>query len=203
MGKRIFLVLLFWGGMVAFLGAQEKIRGNYEVLNGSPQKHSLETVVFEEFINFACPHCNNFRLLSEELREKYKDRVEFVDIPITFRGQSEAPLRLYYAGQSLGKGEEVKKAIFEAKFVHGVDVFDPGIINYLARSLGMGEAYQQAQNDPQITEMIAQGKEKTARYGVEGTPTIVLANTLKMKIGGSMEDFTQQLPETLDDLLKQ
>ena len=201
--KKTFLWLLFWGGLVAVGGAEERIRGNYEVLNGAPQKHSLDTVVFEEFINFACPHCNSFRMLSGELREKYKDRVEFVDIPIMFRGQSEAPLRLYYASKALGKSEEVKAAIFEARFVHGVDVFDPGIINYLARSLGMGAAYEQAQNDPQITQMIEEGKEKTERYGVQGTPTIVLANTLKMKIGGSMETFTEQLPQTLDDLLKE
>lgn len=199
--RKWFLVFLL-GFTATFVVAQERIRGNYEALNGIPKKHSLEQVVFEEFLNFGCPHCNNFRLLSQELREKYKGRVEFIDLPIVFRGQEEAPLRLYYAGKSLGRGEEVKAAIFEAKFVHGVDVFDPGIINYLARSLGLGATYKEAQNDPQITQAIREGEAKSVRYNVQGTPTIVLAQTLKMKIGGSLEAFTQNLPQTLDDLLK-
>jgi len=184
------------------ISAQEKIRGNYDVLGDLPKKNSLQKVVFEEFINFGCPHCNNFRLLSKEMKEKYKDRVDFVYIPILFRGQGDAPLRLYYVAKSLGKGEEINDALYEARFKHGVDVFDPGIVNYLARSLGIGTEYKRDAQKPEITRLIQEGEQKSALYGVSGTPTIVLAGALKMKNRSSMENFVEVLPNTLDDLLK-
>ncbi len=187
---------------LSYAEAQEKVRGNYDALKGIPKKNSLEKVVFEEFLNFGCPHCNNFNSLSQEMREKYKDQVEFIDVPILFQGQADAPLRLYYIAQSLGKADEVKQAIFDAKFKHGVDVFDPGIINYLARSLGIGDEYRRDAQNQEITKLIRDGEQKANGYGVRSTPTIVLAGTLKMKIGGSMESFVENLPETLDDLLK-
>jgi len=199
---RSLLLILSICLTIAYAEAQEKVRGNYEALQGIPKKNSLEKVVFEEFLNFGCPHCNHFLLLSQEMREKYKDRVEFIDIPIAFQGQADAPLRLYYTAQSLGKAEEAKQAIFDAKFKHGVDVFDPGIINYLARSLGIGDEYRRDAQNTEITKLIRDGEEKSNRYGIRSTPTIVLAGTLKMKIGRSMESFVEMLPQTLDDLLK-
>lgn len=184
------------------ISAQEKIRGDYNVLGDLPKKNSLEKVIFEGFINFGCLDCNNFRLLSKGMKEKYKDRVDFRYIPILFRGQADAPLRLYYVAKSLGKGEEVNDALYEARFVNGVNVFDPGIVNYLARSLGIGAEYKRDAQKPEITQLIQKGEVKSALYGVSGTPTIVLAGVLKMKNESSMENFVEVLPDTLDDLLK-
>ena len=200
---RIFLLAVAFSLMVSYAGAQGKIRGTYEVLGKLPPKNSLDKVVFEEFINFACPHCNNFRLLSREMKERYKDLVEFVDVPILFRGQDDAPLRLYYVAKSMGRAEEVRNAIFEARFKYGVNVFDPGVINYLARSLGLGDAYKQGAQKAEITQAIVEGEQKSRLYNITATPTIVLARTLKLRVGKSMEFFVESLPDTLDDLLKQ
>ena len=200
---RIFLLAVAFSLMVSYAGAQGKIRGTYEVLGKLPPKNSLDKVVFEEFINFACPHCNNFRLLSREMKERYKDLVEFVDVPILFRGQDDAPLRLYYVAKSMGRAEEVRNAIFEARFKYGVNVFDPGVINYLARSLGLGDAYKHGAQKAEITQAIVEGEQKSRLYNITATPTIVLARTLKLRVGKSMEFFVESLPDTLDDLLKQ
>ena len=203
MVARFFLLAVAFSMIASYAGADGKIRGTFEVMGKLPAKNSMEKIVFEEFINFGCPHCNHFRLLSGEMKEKYKDRVEFVDVPILFRGQDDAPLRLYYVAKSLGKAEQVRDAIFEARFKYGVNVFDPGIINYLARSLGLGEAYKQNAQNGEISQAIAEGEQQSIRYNITATPTIVLAGTLKLRIGSSMEGFVESLPDTLDDLLKQ
>ena len=65
-------------------------------------------------MNFGCPHCNNLREASIEFRKQQKDRVEFIDIPIVFRGQDDAPLRLYYVASKLGKGDQIKDELFKA-----------------------------------------------------------------------------------------
>ena len=188
-------VLLFSTSLLA-----DKIRGHYTMVGTKPESHSVQKVIYEEVINFGCTHCNNLRKASEELRKKWGDRVEF---PITFRGQDDSPLRLYHVAKSVGKGDLVRDALFDARFVHGVDVFDAGICNYLARSLGLGAVYSEEKNKPWVNEAIQAGIQKSNVYGVTGTPTVVLMGSLKIDIGryGSMGDFTTQIPETFEDLL--
>ena len=154
-------------------------------------------------MNFGCPHCNNLREASIEFRKQQKDRVEFIDIPIVFRGQDDAPLRLYYVARKLGKGDQIKDELFKARFTHGVDVFDKGIVNYLARSLGLSEAFQKEKDAPWVNQLLAEGELKAQQYGLTGTPTVVLQYSLKMDIGryGGMDKFAIEVQETIDDLL--
>ena len=185
------------------LNSAERIRGHYAVVGKVPKAHTVEKVVFEEFMNFGCPHCNNLREASIEFRKQQKDRVVFIDIPIVFRGQDDAPLRLYYVARKLGKGDQIKDELFKARFTHGVDVFDKGIVNYLARSLGLSEAFQKEKDAPWVNQLLAEGELKAQQYGLTGTPTIVLQYSLKMDIGryGGMDKFAVKVQETIDDLL--
>ena len=196
----IFFLLLI---LALPLNSAERIRGHYAVMGKVPKAHTVEKVVFEEFMNFGCPHCNNLREASIEFRKQQKDRVEFIDIPIVFRGQDDAPLRLYYVARKLGKGDQIKDELFKARFTHGVDVFDKGIVNYLARSLGLSEAFQKAKDAPWINQLLAEGELKAQQYGLAGTPTVVLQYSLKMDIGRyeGMDKFALKVQETIDDLL--
>ena len=185
------------------LNSAERIRGHYAVVGKVPKAHTVEKVVFEEFMNFGCPHCNNLREASIEFRRQQKDRVKFIDIPIVFRGQDDAPLRLYYVARKLGKGDQIKDELFKARFTHGVDVFDKGIVNYLARSLGLSEAFQKEKDAPWVNQLLAEGELKAQQYGLTGTPTVVLQYSLKMDIGRyeGMDKFALKVQETIDDLL--
>jgi len=132
------VLLIIFGLALAFsVSAKESIRGHFEIVGSVPTAHSVKKVVFEEFMNFGCPHCNNLHKASKDFRKKFADKVEFIDIPIVFRGQDDSPLRLYYVARKIGKGKLIKDELFKASFTHGVNVFDPGITNYLARSLGI------------------------------------------------------------------
>ena len=195
----IFLLLI----LALPLNSAERIRGHYAVVGKVPKAHTVEKVVFEEFMNFGCPHCNNLREASIEFRKQQKDRVKFIDIPIVFRGQDDAPLRLYYVARKLGKGDQIKDELFKARFTHGVDVFDKGIVNYLARSLGLSEAFQKEKDAPWVNQLLAEVELKAQQYGLTGTPTVVLQYSLKMDIGryGGMDKFVLKVQETIDDLL--
>ena len=195
----IFLLLI----LALPVNSAERIRGHYAVVGKVPKAHTVEKVVFEEFMNFGCPHCNNLREASIEFRKQQKDRVKFIDIPIVFRGQDDAPLRLYYVARKLGKGDQIKDELFKARFTHGVDVFDKGIVNYLARSLGLSEAFQKEKDAPWVNQLLAEGELKAQQYGLTGTPTVVLQYSLKMDIGRyeGMDKFAVKVQETIDDLL--
>ena len=199
------LVLLALGIVISFsISANEKIRGHYKLVGNKPESKSIKKIVFEEFINFGCSHCNKLHKASKEFRKKFADQIEFVDIPIVFKGQDDSPLRLYYVARKIGKGDLIKDELFNASFIHGVNVFDPGVTNYLARSLGISKEFQKEKDLHWVNQMIKDGKRKSLIYGVRGTPTVIIQQALKMDIGkyGSMDAFLKKFPETIEDLMR-
>jgi thiol:disulfide interchange protein DsbA len=199
------VILLIFGLALAFpVYAKESIRGHFEIVGSVPSVHSVKKVVFEEFMNFGCPHCNTLHNASKDFRKKFADKVEFIDIPIVFRGQDDSPLRLYYVARKIGKGKLIKDELFKASFTHGVNIFDSGIANYLARSLGMNKEFQQEKDKAWVNNLIKEGERKSAIYGVSGTPTVVIQRALKMEIGpyGTMSEFIKIVPETIADLIQ-
>ena len=199
------VILIIFGLALAFpVYAKESIRGHFEIVGSVPSVHSVKKVVFEEFMNFGCPHCNTLHNASKDFRKKFADKVEFIDIPIVFRGQDDSPLRLYYVARKIGKGKLIKDELFKASFTHGVNIFDSGIANYLARSLGMNKEFQQEKDKAWVNNLIKEGERKSAIYGVSGTPTVVIQQALKMEIGpyGTMSEFIKKVPETIADLIQ-
>ena len=199
------IILLFFCLLTAFaLAAKESIRWHYDIVGNIPAAHSVKKVVYEEFMNFGCSHCNNLYKASRNFRKKFADKVEFIDIPIVFRGQDDSPLRLYYVARKIGKADLIKDEFFKASFTHGVNVFDPGIINYLARSLGMHKEFQKEKDQKWVNQLIMDGERKAAIYGVSGTPTVVIQYALKMDIGpyGTIAGFVKKVPEAIADLMQ-
>ena len=199
------VILIIFGLALAFpVYAKESIRGHFEIVGSVPSVHSVKKVVFEEFMNFGCSHCNTLHNASKDFRKKFADKVEFIDIPIVFRGQDDSPLRLYYVARKIGKGKLIKDELFKASFTHGVNIFDSGIANYLARSLGMNKEFQQEKDKAWVNNLIKEGERKSAIYGVSGTPTVVIQRALKMEIGpyGTMSEFIKKVPETVADLIQ-
>ncbi len=199
------LILLALGIIMSFsISANEKIRGHYKLVGNKPESKSIRKIVFEEFINFGCSHCNKLHKASKEFRKNFADQIEFVDIPIVFKDQDDSPLRLYYVARKIGKGDLIKDELFNASFIHGVNVFDPGVTNYLARSLGISKEFQKEKDLPWVNQLIRDGKRKSLIYGVRGTPTVIIQQALKMDIGkyGSMDAFLKKVPETIEDLMR-
>ena len=199
------LILAAIGLILSFsLSANEKIRGHYKLVGNQPEPNNIKKVVFEEFINFGCSHCNKLHKASKEFRKNFSDQIEFVDIPIVFKGQDDSPLRLYYVARKIGKGDLIKDELFNASFIHGVNVFDPGVTNYLARSMGISKEFQKEKDLQWVNQLIQDGERKSLIYGVRGTPTVIIQQALKMDIGkyGSMDAFLKKFPETIEDLMR-
>ena len=154
------LLIIFVLALALSVSAKESIRGHFEIVGQVPTVHSVKKVVFEEFMNFGCPHCNSLHKASIDFRKKFADKVDFIDIPLAFRGQNDSPLRLYYVARKIGKGKLIKDELFKTSFTHGVNVFDSGITNYLARSLGMNKEFQMEKDQAWVNELIEEGEEK-------------------------------------------
>ena len=174
----------------------------YDVIGPVPPPHSQDRIRMEEFVNFTCPHCNNFRLMSKPVLEKYGKRLEVTLVPITFRGQTDTPLRLYFIAEREGRGPEIAAIIFDATFRYGVNVYDPQIVSYLARSAGLADAYEKEAQADWVTAKVKEARKRADEVGLEATPTIVLNGALRLVPKTRMETFVATLDRLIGDLLK-
>ena len=199
---RAILMAVACAGGLGFPAAAQ-IDGQFERIGPVPKPHSVQTVLFEEYLNFTCPHCNNFRQASVPLFEVHGKRLKRVYIPLLFRGQNDAALRLFYIGQKAGKEKQILDALFDATFRYGVNINDAGVVNYLARSAGLGEAYERDYNAEWVNQKLQQAATMADKAGITATPTIVLQGSLRIMPRGGMQAFVGNLDHIISQLLTQ
>lgn len=202
---RFWILCLFAVSLQALFGVaplSAQIVGIYETIGTLPKNNSLETVELEEFLNFTCPHCNNFRNSSKDLFAKYGKRINRKNIPILFRNQSDLILRLYYIAEKQGIAGEVKTQIFDAVFKYGVNINDPKVVEFLARSAGLTDQFRKDVNSDWVYQKLVQAQERADEAGVRATPTIVLNRALRLVPKMSMGAFVKNLDRIVEQMLK-
>lgn len=179
-----------------------QLKGNFEIVGDLPLEGTLNEVVVEEFINFTCPHCNNFRNQSKPLFDKYNNRIKHVNVPVIFRGQSDLPSRLFFIAKSLGLEKEAKISLFDAVFQFGVNIFDPAVVNYLAKSMGIGKEFSENINKFWVDNMVEEARLKSNKYTIRATPTVVIQHSMKIVPKGGMQLFIGEIDGLIGQLLK-
>jgi 2-hydroxychromene-2-carboxylate isomerase len=83
-------------------------------------------------------------------------------------------LRLIIAA---GAHRRAVETVFDAVFLHGLDVTDPAVIADLARQLGVPDA-QAALEDPAVKKTLRDNTDWAIAHGVFGVPTFVIGTEL-------------------------
>jgi protein-disulfide isomerase len=198
----LFVGLLLFATAAPNDANAQALKGKYTALTQAPPPHSADVVVVEEFLNFNCPHCNSFREAAKPVFAKYGKRLKLVRVPILFRGQIDAPLRLFYIAQAHGKEEIIDQALFEAAFQYGVNVFDPQVVSYLARTNDLQQPYEKDAAAEWVTRRIADGHVRADGFGIDATPSLVLQGSLRLVPDSSMGDFVANFDQLVAQLLK-
>ena len=194
----LILLLLFW----LPAAAHAQIEGRYEIIGTVPKAHSVAVVQFDEYLNFTCPHCNNFRKAAKPIKRKYGKRLKVTYLPILFRGQTDGPLRLFFIARSVGRTEEIKNLIFDAAFKSGVNIYDPAVVSYLARSSGLGEKFRKEAHAEWVTQKVNAAQRRASEDGVRATPTVVLQRALLVSPQTGMQAYVGNLDHIIEQLLR-
>jgi protein-disulfide isomerase len=200
----VFAALVIGLAAAAFPGAAtaQGLVGKFTAVKPAPAPHSQDVVVVEEFLNFTCPHCNSFRDAAKPVFSKYGKRLKLVRVPIQFKGQIDTPLRLFYIAQSKGKEDLIDAVLFDTVFKYGVNVFDPQVVGYIARTNDLQDQYEKEAGADWVTRRVADGHARADTFGIEATPSLVLQGALRLVPEGSMEDFIKNFDTLVGQLLK-
>lgn len=185
-GTRIILGALFLGILTLPFAdltlAEPSLKGEYERID-QPSRHQPGKVILFEFADFYCPHCHMFeRVVASKLKQAFGDRLEIrlVGFPV-IQGKLPTAFEMYEQAVTMGKGPEMKAALFRAIHEQGIQMFDKSMRALLIKEVGLDPVeFEAGLASGKPYRQLQKGKAWGEAIGVTHTPTIVLDGNIRV-----------------------
>jgi len=147
--------------------------GAYSSLDLNPSEPGKVRIV--EFMKFDCDHCYNLNKEMPQILKNYGDRVEIIYLPISFQGQSIKSIEAYLIAKEMGKGKEMRDALFKARFESNRDVMESMlVIKDVAASIGLGPDFNSKLENGYAEKAALKNNAYAGMYKIEGTPAVLI-----------------------------
>jgi thiol:disulfide interchange protein DsbA len=159
-----------------------------------------ERIEVIEFFWYGCPFCYELqRPLEAWLRRKPAD-VALRRIPAVFRPSWVPHARIYYTLEALGAVERLHRAVYDDYHARRFDLDGSDSIADWAARHGVDRAtWLAAYESPEVERKVELARELTARYAVQGTPSLVVDG--RYLTSSAMTPGVPALIPVLDDLI--
>lgn len=128
-----------------------------------------------EFLKFDCSHCYDLHKEMPQILKNYGDRVEIIYVPITFEGQSIKSIEAYLIAKEMGKGKEMRDALFKARFESNRDVMGSMlVIKDVAASIGLEPDFNSKLEGDYAHKAALKNNAYAGMYMIKGTPAILV-----------------------------
>lgn len=148
----------------------------YVTLPAPAQRFSPDgKVEVVEVFSYGCIHCAHFAPKAEELRKQLPPGVTFKLLPAAFSDSWVPFARAYYAAEKLGVVEKTHLDLFDKKFNqhYPISTLDELADYYATQGVDRAKFLAIA-TSPEVTNQIKKDLELVQKWGVDGTPTIVV-----------------------------
>ena len=196
--KRMLLtvmVFLIAASLPAF-AAQPDIKGAYKTVEGKQFKYDGKTVEAVEFMSFFCSGCYLFEQQVPIIKGNFPKKIKWKIVPVNWGETSPKPAEAYFLAEDAGKGEEMKKALFNAQFVQKRNIGSIEVLESIAAEVGLGFDFSRRLRAGEKAAEVRKGMEMAREYRVEGTPTVVIAGnimTTPRESGNDLEQFRKNI----------
>lgn len=170
--------------------------GKYGTLN-KPSTYESGKVKMTEFMKFNCGHCYSLHQQLPAIKKKYGDRLEITYRPMLWRTAAadkgfEKSIESYILAERMGKGEEMKDALFKALWVDKRDLTSEITLEEIGKSVGLGDDFITAlKNGDAKDEAEKNINDAAEKFQVDETPTVIINGNLKVNPSMTNEDMTQ------------
>ena len=138
-----------------------------------------------EVFSYACVHCASFQAEVDAWRPKAPAEVHFTYLPAAWNSSWEAFARAYHAADQLGILARSHRAMFKAIHTDRTQIRNIDDLSQWYTQFGVTkEQFLAAFNSPETTAKIEKAQALVPAYGVDATPTVVVAG--KYRITGEM-----------------
>lgn len=147
--------------------------GAFSSLDVNPSEQGKVRIV--EFMKFDCSHCYDLHKEMPGILTKYGEKVEIVYVPISFEGQSIKSIEAYLIAKEMGKGKEMRDALFKARFESNRDVMGSLlVIKDVAASIGLGADFNSKLESGYAEKAALKNNAYAGMYSIKGTPTVLI-----------------------------
>ncbi len=179
----ILLSMVLLLAFAASAGEMPKIVGVYEKVPGKEFNFDGKTVEIVEFLSFYCGHCYNFERAVPVIKGNFPGKITWKVVPIYWGKGSPKPGEAYLLAREMGKGEKMKKALFDAVFRENMDVGKPEVIEEIAAALGLGFDFSRRLRAGEKESEVREAFKILNEYRVVETPTLIIAGNIKVSPG--------------------
>lgn len=178
--------------------------GKFGTIN-KPDTYEPGKVKMTEFLKFNCGHCNLLNQQLPALKKKYGDRLEITYKAMLWRSATadlafKKSMEAYILAERMGKGEEMKDALFKAMFVENRDLTSELQLGDIGKSVGLGDEFITALKNGDAKDEADANIKLAESFQVDETPTIIING--KYKVSPSMTNGdTTQMANNLDTII--
>lgn len=188
----------------SYAGKTPDIKGVYNEIPGHEFSFDNKQVEIIEFLSLYCGHCYHFEKAIPIIKGNFPGRIKWTTIPIYWGNGSPKPGEAYFLAVDAGKGEQMKKAIFNAIFVEKRDIGQIEVLEDIALKVGMGFDFSMKLRSGEKAKEVGEALLLANKYNIQETPSLVIAGNLKVTPGMfiGLEAFRDNVIIMLKDILK-
>ncbi len=183
------------------------IVGVYDTLPGEKFKFDGKAVEIVEYMSFYCHTCYNFESSILVIKKNFSNKIKWKTVPIFFGEHgSPKPGEAYFLAEDAGKGEEMKKALFEAQMVQKRNIGDIKVLESIGKNLGLGPDFSKKLRDGEKAKDVQKALDLVKAYGLNETPTLVIAGNIVTNshpMNHDLDIFRINVMAILESILKQ
>lgn len=179
--------------------------GKYGALN-KPSTYEPGKVKMTEFLKFNCGHCYSLNQQLPAIKKKYGDRLEITYRPMLWRTAAadkgfEKSIEAYILAERMGKGEEMRDALFKALWVDKRDLTSEIALGEIGKSVGLGDDFITALKNGDAKDEAEANINDALSFQVDETPTVIINGNLKINPSMTKVDMAQNLDTIIGSLL--
>ena len=175
--KRTFIAisLMLFSGLISAQSSKIEEGFDYRILPVAQPVDAKGKVEVIEFFWYGCPHCYDFEPeLSAWVKRQPKD-VVFKRVPVAFRDDLLPHSQLYYALESMGKGDALNEKVMYAMHKENKRLLTETDIADWVASQGIDRnTFLATYRSFAVVSKARAAKQLAEAYRIDGVPTIVM-----------------------------
>lgn len=199
-----FLAFIFVLSFIPACSAQNLVEPYQEGVHyfkiDNPQPNAGDKVQVVEVFSYACVHCAHFQAQVDEWKKRMPAQASFSYLPAAWSPPWEMMARAYYTAEAFGLLEKTHMAFFNTLHIeHKAFASMNDVAQWYAQYGVKAEDFLKTTTSFAVETKINQSKQLTAAYGVDGTPSIVVAG--KYRVTGDSAKGYDKLFDVVDFLV--
>jgi len=179
----IFFVLMLLISNFSYAGDMPHIVGIYVEVPGHEFAFDGKTVDIVEFLSFYCGHCFQFEKAIPVIKGNFPKKIKWKTIPVYWGKGSPKPGEAYLIAKEAGKGEQMKKAIFEAIFIDRRDIGKIEVLEDIGSKIGLGFEFSKKLRAGDKANDAEEAMALMKKYRIHETPSLIVAGNLRISPG--------------------